>query len=198
MNSLSRPPKLVLASTSRYRRALLERYGVAFEAISPGVDETRLPNEEPIELAHRLARLKAEAVAARCPRSLVIGSDQLAACGRQVLGKPENEERCRDQLQLMSGQRVDFYTAVHVIDTEKPEHQAHLDVTTVQFRRLSNAEIQRYVARDKPFDCAGGFKVEGLGITMFERIDSQDPTALIGLPLIWLAGALRRGGVLLP
>lgn len=198
MNSLARAPKLILASTSTYRRALLERYGIAFETIAPGIDESRQPNEEPIELAHRLARMKAEAVADRFPQSVVIGSDQLAAYGRQILGKPVTEARCREQLRSMSGQRVNFYTAVHVIGTAKPVHEAHLDVTTVHFRGLSENEIERYVTREQPFDCAGGFKAEGLGITLFERIDSQDPTALVGLPLIWLAGALRRAGLALP
>jgi septum formation protein len=197
MNSPARAPKLLLASTSRYRRALLERFGLPFEALAPGVDETGLPNEEPMELAHRLARMKAEALAERHPHSIVIGSDQLATYGRLILGKPATEERCCAQLRDMSGQRVNFYTAVHVIDT-KANHEAHLDVTTVVFRNLTADEIERYVARERPLDCAGGFKVEGLGITLFERIDSQDPTALIGLPLIWLAGALRRAGLTLP
>jgi septum formation protein len=197
MNSPARTPKLILASTSRYRRALLERFEVPFEAMSPGIDETPHANEDPLDLAHRLARLKAEAIAARHPNTVVIGSDQVAACGRLVLGKPENEARCRDQLKTMSGQRVNFYTGVHVVNT-KADRESHLDVTTVLFRPLSDEEIGRYVAREKPLDCAGGFKVEGLGITLFERIDSQDPTALIGLPLIWLAGALRRAGLPLP
>lgn len=197
MNSPARVPKLILASTSRYRRALLERFGVPFETISPGVDETQQATEEPLDLAHRLARLKAEAIAAHHPNTVVIGSDQVAACGRLVLGKPDNEERCREQLNAMSGLRVNFYTGVHVVNW-KGDRESHLDVTTVLFRSLSEDEIARYVAREKPLDCAGGFKVEGLGITLFERIDSQDPTALIGLPLIWLAGALRRAGFTLP
>lgn len=197
MSNLARTPKLLLASSSRYRRTLLERLGLPFEAQSPGVDETRRLNEEPIELAHRLARSKAEAIAARHPSAVVIGSDQLAAMGRQVLGKPEDEERCRQQLKSMSGQRVNFYTAVHLIQP-KGDRESHLDVTTVQFRALTAEEIARYVAREKPLDCAGGFKVEGLGITLFDRIDSQDPTALIGLPLIWVAAGLRRAGFSLP
>ncbi len=197
MNSPARAPKLILASTSHYRRALLERFEVPFEAMSPGIEETPLANEEPLDLAHRLARLKAEAIAARHPNTVVIGSDQVAACGRLILGKPENEERCKEQLKTMSGQRVNFYTGVHVVNP-KGDRESHLDVTTVLFRRLSDEEIARYVARERPLDCAGGFKVEGLGITLFERIDSQDPTALIGLPLIWLAGALRRAGFPLP
>jgi septum formation protein len=195
--STPRAPKLLLASTSRYRRALLERFGLPFETLSPGIDEIRLPNEAPMEMAHRLARMKAEAISQRHAGAVVIGSDQLAAYGQQVLGKPDSEQRCRDQLRSMSGQRVEFYTAVHVIDT-KGSHHAHVDVTTVTFRPLKDDEIERYVTRERPLDCAGGFKVEGLGITLFERIDSQDPTALIGLPLIWLAGALRRAGFTLP
>jgi septum formation protein len=197
MNSPVRAPKLILASTSRYRRALLERFGVPFEAMAPGVEETQQAHEEPLDLAHRLARVKAEAIAARHPNTVVIGSDQVAACGRLVLGKPETEERCREQLKTMSGQRVSFYTAVHVVNS-MGDRESHLDVTTVLFRPIVDEEIARYVAREKPLDCAGGFKVEGFGITLFDRIDSQDPTALIGLPLIWLAGALRRAGFALP
>lgn len=197
MSSLARSPKLLLASTSPYRRALLERFGLPFEALAPGVEESRQANEEPIELAHRLARMKAEAIAARYPQAVVVGSDQLAAYGRQILGKPGTVELCREQLRSMSGQRVNFYTAVHVIGV-KASHEAHLDITPVTFRNLTEEEIERYVSRERPLDCAGGFKMEGLGITLFERIDSQDPTALIGLPLIWLSGALRRAGFTLP
>ncbi|MGH8175830.1 MAG: Maf family protein [Steroidobacter sp.] len=190
--------RLVLGSTSAYRRQLLERLGVPFTAAASNVDETPLPGEAPIDLVHRLARAKAEAVAKRHRGSLVIGSDQMAVCGRDVLGKPGSGERAIAQLKSLSGQRVTFHTAVHVVNSDTGANEGHVDVTTVHFRQLTDDEIQRYVARDKPYDCAGGFKVEALGIALFTRVESQDPTALIGLPLIWVAGALRRNGFTLP
>ena len=122
--------------------------------------------------------------------SVVIGSDQVALFGREVIGKPGNPERCIEQLKMLSGQRLAFHTAVNVIHSDTGSNQSHLDITTVQFRKLTNEEIERYVARERPVNCAGGFKAEALGITLFDRIESQDPTALIGLPLIWLSGAL--------
>jgi septum formation protein len=129
---------------------------------------------------------------------LVIGSDQLAVCGREVLGKSGSGERAIAQLRTLSGQRVSFYTAVHVVHSDSGVNEGHMDVTTVHFRSLTEEEIVRYVARDKPYQCAGGFKIEALGVALFTRVESQDPTALIGLPLIWLAGALRRNGFSLP
>lgn len=190
--------RLVLASTSVYRRQLLERLGVAFTVAASNVDETSLPGESAIDLTHRLARAKAEAVAQRHRNSLVIGSDQLAVCGREILGKPGSGERAIAQLKSLSGQRVTFHTAVHVVHSDTGANEGYTDVTTVHFRTLTDAEISRYVARDKPYDCAGGFKVEALGVSLFSRVESQDPTGLIGLPLIWLAGALRRNGLALP
>jgi septum formation protein len=190
--------RLVLASTSPYRRQLLERFGQRFTVAAPDVDESPLPGETPIDLVNRLARDKAEVVARRSPKSIVIGSDQLALLGREVLGKPGNPERCIEQLKAASGQRLTFHTAVHVIRSDSGSNESHLDVTTVHFRKLGDDEIARYVARERPVNCAGGFKAEALGISLFERIESQDPTALIGLPLIWLSGALRRAGMALP
>jgi septum formation protein len=190
--------RLVLASTSAYRRQLLERLGIPFTVAASNVDEEALPGESAVDLVNRLARAKAEAVARRHPKSLVIGSDQLAVCGRDVLGKPGSGERAIAQLKSLSGQRVTFHTAVHVIHSDSAGNEGHVDLTTVHFRQLSEDEIKRYVARDKPYDCAGGFKVEALGVALFNRVESQDPTALIGLPLIWLAGALRRNGFELP
>jgi septum formation protein len=162
------------------------------------VDEVALVDEDPIALVHRLSRAKAQAVAERFPQAVIIGSDQCAVRGRVVLGKPGTVDRCVEQLKDASGQRVTFYTGVHVIDSKNRRHEAHVDTTTAQFRQLSDSEIRSYVAKDNPLDCAGGFKVEALGISLFERIDSQDPTALVGLPLIWLSGALRRAGFDLP
>jgi septum formation protein len=162
------------------------------------VDESPLPGESAVDLVGRLARTKAEVVARRHTHSLVIGSDQLAMCGRDVLGKPGSGDRAIAQLKSLSGHRVVFNTAVHIMLSDSGTNEGHLDVTTVHFRRLSDEEIRRYVTRDKPYDSAGGFKVEALGISLFDRVDSHDPTALIGLPLIWLAATLRKHGFSVP
>lgn len=190
--------KLVLASTSTYRKKLLERLGLPFTVAAPNVDETPLPGESAVELVRRLARSKAEVVAQRSTKSLVVGSDQLAVCGRDALGKPGSGERAIAQLKSLSGQRVVFHTAIHLVNSESGANEGYVDLTTVHFRQLSDEEIRRYVARDKPYDSAGGFKIEALGISLFDRVDSLDPTALVGLPLIWLSGALRRHGFTLP
>ncbi len=192
------PCNLVLGSTSRYRRDLLARLGLPFEVAAPAVDETPLPEESPHALALRLALAKARAVAALRPEAIVIGSDQVALFGREIIGKPGSPERCIEQLQRLSGQRLEFHTAVNVAHSDTGANESHLDITTVYFRKLTDQEIERYVARERPVNCAGSFKAEGLGITLFERIESRDPTAIIGLPLIWLAGALRRSGFALP
>jgi len=177
---------------------LLERLRIPFVTSGSDVDEQRRPDEDALALAQRLARAKAAAVAPRYPGSLVIGSDQVAVRGRIILGKPGDRERCLEQLREASGQRVLFHTGVELIDTRTGRQESHVDTTAVTFRKLDDAEIQRYVDAEQPFDCAGGFKCEGLGISLFERIDSQDPTALIGLPLIWVTAALRRSGLDLP
>jgi septum formation protein len=190
--------RLVLGSTSLYRKQLLERLGIPFTVAASNVDEEPLPGETPLDLVNRLARAKADAVAKRQTKALVIGSDQLAVCGREVLGKPGSGDRAIAQLKALSGQRVVFHTAVHLVDSSTGGNEGHCDTTTVHFRELTDNEIRRYVARDKPYDCAGGFKVEALGIGLFTRIESSDPTALVGLPLIWLAGALRRHGFQVP
>jgi septum formation protein len=189
---------LILASTSRYRRALLERIAPPFEVLSPDLDEAPLDGEVPRARAVRLSLAKARAVAERHPRAIVIGSDQVAALGDQVLDKPGDEATCRRQLSALSGRTAHFFTGCAVIGIDAEMRYEHLDTTTVNFRMLTDTEIRRYVAREKPLDCAGGFKVEALGITLFERVESADPTALIGLPLIWLASALRKAGYLLP
>ncbi len=189
---------LILASTSPYRRLLLERFGLPFEAARPAVEEEHVTGESPSDRAMRLAVAKAEDVAARHPGAVVIGSDQVAASGHKVLDKPGDALNCRSQLTTLSGSDARFYTACAVIGPAGSVRLVHLDTTTVYFRSLSEKEIERYVEREKPFDCAGGFKAEGLGITLFESIESKDPTALIGLPLIWLACALRRAGYALP
>lgn len=187
---------VILASTSPYRRALLERLGVPFEVVRPAASEEHLPREMPRDRALRLSGAKAKAVAAQRPDAVVIGSDQVASLGSRVLDKPGDAENCRSQLTALSGQTARFHTGCAVI--ANGERLVHLDTTSVQFRILTPEEIGRYVEREKPFDCAGGFKAEALGITLFESIESRDPTALIGLPLIWLASALRSLGYTLP
>jgi septum formation protein len=190
------PGRLVLASTSRYRRELLERLGLAFETAAPGVDETARPGETTDALARRLAQEKARAVAARFPQSVTIGSDQAADLDGTTLGKPGSAERAFAQLRACSGREVVFHTAVCVAAAGRELEFA--DRTVVRFRTLADAEIARYLEREQPFDCAGSFKSEGLGAALFEAIHNQDPTALIGLPLIALARALREVGFTLP
>ena len=190
--------ELILASTSPYRRTLLERLSLPFTAVAPGVREDPIAEELPADRALRLSLEKAQAVAARYPDAVVIGSDQVAAQGHQVLDKPGDETRARAQLTAVSGSSARFHTGCAVIGPRASVRLVHLDTTTVYFRALSTAEIARYVERERPCDCAGGFRAEGLGISLFESIESADPTALIGLPLIWLAGALRRAGFAVP
>lgn len=177
---------------------MLTRLGVAFEVIAPGVSETHIAGESPADRALRLAQEKARAVARQHPEAIVIGSDQVAAAAGGVLDKPGNAERCRLQLAALSGHSTRFYTACALCGEGAGVQRAHVDTTTVMFRELSADEIGRYVAREQPFDCAGGFKAEALGISLFDYIETVDPTALIGLPLIWLAGALRAAGYPLP
>jgi septum formation protein len=196
--SVTAAPTLVLASTSRYRRELLSRLGLPFEVQAPPVHERPVAGELPMDRALRLAEEKALAVAATQPEALVIGSDQVGAAENEVLDKPGDAARCRAQLARLSGQTARFYTACALIGLDTAVRQVHLDTTVVTFRTLTAAEIERYVARDQPYDCAGGFKAESLGIALLESIESCDPSALIGLPLIWLAGALRSVGCPLP
>jgi septum formation protein len=187
---------LVLASTSNYRRELLSRLGVPFRQQSPHVDETPQAGELPSQLAVRLAAAKARAVAADNPHALVIGSDQVADCAGRLLGKPGTIDNARRQLAASAGRDVVFHTAICLIDTHRPTPRelTAVDTTIVTFRPLAAAEIERYLQRERPVDCAGSFKAEGLGIGLFEQIASQDPTALIGLPLIGLCRLLREMG----
>lgn len=184
---------LILASTSPYRRTLLERIRLPFTTASPKVDELPRPSESPRALAQRLAIAKAEAVARLQPGAWVVGADQVAECDDDVLGKPGTAERARMQLAVCSGRVVTFHTAVRLMRAPG-EAYTHVDVTRVKFRVLSTEEIERYVELDNPLDCAGSFRSEGLGIVLFERIETDDPTALVGLPLLWLAGTLRKVG----
>jgi septum formation protein len=192
-----------LASTSTYRRELLGRLRLPFTCVAPGVDETRRRGEPPLAMVARLARAKAVAVALQHPAAWVIGSDQVAirvdaSLGELILGKPGSEARCVEQLRSCSGQTLSFVTAVAVLRHEG--HSAHefIDTTRVIFRTLDDGAIARYVAREAPLDCAGGFKSEGLGITLCESINGEDPSALIGLPLIQLSKVLRSVGYELP
>jgi septum formation protein len=189
---------LLLASTSRYRAALLGRFGLPFESTSPAVDEAEIAGEAPRARALRLSEAKAEAVASQYPEAVIIGGDQVAALGTRVLRKPGNASNCREQLRQLSGSAAEFHTACTVRCVSAALELTHVDTTTVALRTLANAEIDRYIEREQPFDCAGGFKAEALGITLFERMDSHDPTAIVGLPLIWLAGALRSAGFTVP
>jgi septum formation protein len=190
--------RLVLASTSRYRAELLRRLGVEFESCAPGTDETPVAGESPPARARRLAIAKAEAAADTRRVSVVIGSDQVAELDGTLLDKPGTAARAREQLLASSGRQVNFHTAVCVLDTRDGRRHVHVDHTCVRFRRLQEKEIARYVEREQPFDCAGSFKCEGLGISLFEGIDNTDPSALIGLPLIALARLLRGCGIALP
>ncbi len=189
---------LVLASTSRYRRELLARLALPFETAAPDVDETPRAGEAPRELALRLALEKAQAVAARKPQAIVIGSDQVADLHGQPLGKPGTHERAAAQLARMSGQTVLFHTAVAVVQASRGFAQSSLATVTVRFRALDAATIERYLLAEQPYDCAGSAKSEGLGIALLQAIESDDPTALIGLPLIRTAQLLRAAGLTLP
>jgi septum formation protein len=200
---LKSPPPLILASTSTYRRELLARLRLPFSSHAPGVDETRHAGERALALVTRLARAKAAAVALQHPDAWVIGSDQVAVRvdavqADLILGKPGTVERCTLQLQECSGQTLSFLTAVAVVRHGDRSAFEFVDTTRVAFRRLDDATIARYIAVEKPLDCAGGFKSEGLGITLCESIDSVDPSALIGLPLIQLSKVLRSVGFELP
>ncbi|PHM21403.1 MAG: septum formation inhibitor Maf [Curvibacter sp. PD_MW3] len=189
--------QLVLGSTSPYRRELLARLRLPFNVASPEVDETPLPNETPHDLACRLALAKARAVAARFPAAVVIGSDQVADLDGQPLGKPGTHERAVAQLRQMRGRVVVFQTAVAVVCTETDFAQTDLAPVRVRFRDLSDAEIEAYLRAETPYDCAGSAKSEGLGITLLESIENDDPTALVGLPLIRTSRLLRAAGLAL-
>lgn len=191
-------PVLILASTSPHRRLLLERLGLSFTAVAPGVDETRHPAETVAEMVPRLSRAKAEAVAAQHPGALIIGSDQAAEREGEILGKPGGHEAAVAQLRASSGKYVKFHTGLCVLDTRNGRRREYVDLTRVMFRRLTDAEIEHYLQAEQPYGCAGGFKSEGLGITLFDAIESSDPSALVGLPLIALARFLREAGLPLP
>ncbi|SFP18587.1 septum formation protein [Variovorax sp. PDC80] len=186
---------VILASTSRYRRELLTRLRLPFEVHAPEVDETPLPGETPQALAHRLALEKANAVAARFPDAVVIGSDQVADLAGESLGKPGDHARATAQLRRMRGQTLVFQTAVAVVCQATGFVQRDLAPVRVVFRQLSDTAIEQYLLAEQPYDCAGSAKSEGLGIALLEAIDSDDPSALVGLPLIRTARMLRAAGI---
>jgi len=192
------PRTLILGSTSRYRRELLDRLGLPFEVVSPDVDETPHPGERPADLALRLALAKARAVAARRPECIVIGSDQVADLDGEPLGKPGDHARATAQLRRMRGHSVVFQTAVAVVCTEAGFEQQDLAPVRVAFRDLTDIEIEDYLRAEQPYDCAGSAKSEGLGIALLDAIDSDDPTALVGLPLIRTCRMLRAAGLRVP
>ena len=191
----SPPPRLILGSTSRYRRELLTRLRLPFEVEAPGVDETPRPGEAPAALAQRLALEKARAVAARHPQDVVIGSDQVADLAGEPLGKPGDHAHAVAQLQRMSGQRVVFQTALAVVRRDTGFEAVDLAAVSVTFRTLSDAEIETYLRLDQPYDCAGSARSESLGVALLSAIDSDDPTALVGLPLIRTCALLRAAGL---
>ena len=177
---------------------LLRRFDIPFECSSPDIDETPGQNESPVDMVVRLAVGKAQSVANNNPGAIVIGSDQIAVFEDQIIGKPGSHRMASEQLLSFSGKAVEFLTAVSVCCTEREFREQHIDTTRVSFRDLQADEIERYLEIEKPYDCAGAFKAESLGITLFEGITSEDPTALIGLPLIQTASMLRRAGLRLP
>ena len=195
MQNPSAPP-VILASSSRYRRGLLERVLDDFEAVSPQVDETAAPGETPLALAGRLAREKAEAVSSRHRRALVIGSDQVAVLEDRVIGKPGDHSGAVDQLLAVSGKSLRFLTAVCVLEPLSRRRFEHVDTTDVRFRRFDRRLVETYLRHDQPYDCAGSFRIEGAGFVLLESVRTDDPTALIGLPMIWLAGCLLDAGYL--
>jgi septum formation protein len=190
---MAKPRRLVLASTSRYRKDLLGRLGLAFETAAPEVDETPLPGEAPPDTALRLAVLKARSV--RVPDAVIIGSDQVAALEGRRLGKPGAHEAALRQLRELSGKAAEFHTAVAVLDTASNAIESRIVPCRVKFRALDERRIEAYLRREQPYDCAGSAKAEGLGIALIARIDTDDPTSLIGLPLIALTEMLERAGL---
>jgi septum formation protein len=188
-------PQIVLASTSEYRRGLLARLGLPFEVASPHVDETALPNEAPPDTARRLAEAKARAVVARFPQAIIIGSDQVAVLGQVTLGKPGDHANAVRQLRAMRGKEVVFHTALCLCDAASGRAQTRVVPYYVRFREYSDAQVEHYLQREQPYDCAGSARCEGLGIALIAEMRGDDPNALVGLPLIALTEMLAAQGV---
>jgi septum formation protein len=195
---MAQPRRLVLASTSRYRKELLARLALEFAVAAPHVDERPLGGEAPAETALRLATLKAQAVRAAHRDALIIGCDQVATSGGRALGKPGDHARAAEQLRALSGKSADFHTALALLDAANARLQTEVVPCRVHFRELDDARIERYLRREQPYDCAGSAKAEGLGIALIARIETEDPTSLIGLPLIALTAMLERAGLPVP
>lgn len=192
------PTQLILASTSRYRKALLEKLALPFECAAPEVDESPLPGEPAEVLVARLALAKASAIADRFDQGLIIGSDQVCVCDGQILGKPGTVENAVAQLMAAQGRSVTFHTGLCVLDAASGRAEQLVEPFTVHFRTLDEAALRRYVEAELPLDCAGSFKCEGMGIVLFKGLEGRDPNALIGLPLIGLIELLARHGLTLP
>lgn len=191
-------PEIFLASSSPYRRGLLDRFLDEYEAVSPDIDESNPDGLDPASLATHLARKKAEAVSANIHRALIIGADQLAVLDDRVLGKPGNHARAVEQLMAAAGKTITFLTAVCILDPVTRKRYEHTDTTKVRFRQFDIRLAESYLRHDQPYDCAGSFKLEGAGFVLFESVQAEDPTALIGLPMIWVADRLLALGYLLP
>ena len=192
---MEQPRRLVLASTSRYRKALLQRLGLQFEVAAPGLDEQALLQEAPAETALRLSESKAKCLEKAFPDALIIGSDQVASCGGERLGKPGDHASATRQLRSLSGRAADFHTAVALLDAKSGKTQSRVVPCRVTFLRLDDRMIEAYLLREQPYDCAGSAKSEGLGIALIARVETEDPTSLVGLPLIALTGMLGRAGL---
>jgi septum formation protein len=191
-------PQILLASASRYRQGLLDRFLDDYETVTPDIDESPQADEDPETMASRLARSKAETVSSKNRDALIIGADQLAVLDDAVLGKPGDHQKAAEQLMAAAGKVVTFLTAVCVLDPVTRGRHEHIDRTTVRFRQFDRRLADAYLRHDEPYDCAGSFKIEGAGFVLFESVSTDDPTALIGLPMIWLAGTLQKLGYLLP
>jgi 7-methyl-GTP pyrophosphatase len=188
-------PPIILASSSKYRAQLLETIDLSFTPSSPDIDESPTPNESPQALVERLSLAKARALSKTYNNHLIIGSDQVASLNNSIITKPGNHDRAKEQLTACQGNTVCFYTGLCLLNSHTGKHQITTVATEVTFRPLTNQQIENYLNREKPYDCAGSFKCEGLGITLFESINSTDPNALIGLPLIALTSMLKNEGV---
>lgn len=195
MQRVSSHYPLILASSSPYRREILSRLGIEFSSVSPEIDESPGEGESPSDLVSRLAVEKALAVALSHPRALIVGSDQVATLDEHILGKPGNHQRAVEQLHLLSGKRVTFFTSLCLLNSDSGERQLCCEPYHVVFRELNGEEIESYLRKEQPYNCAGAFKSEGLGACLFKRMEGDDPTSLIGLPLIQLVNMLRNQGV---
>lgn len=187
--------KIILASSSFYRRQLLQKLGIHFDSANPEIDESALPNESAQDLVIRLAEAKAAKLAPRFNNHLIIGSDQIALFEQKIIGKPHSHNRAIEQLTQFSGKEVIFITGLCLLNSKTNHYQLSIERCTVKFRKLNQKQIESYLTKEKPYDCAGSFKVEGLGIALFESIDTEDPNTLIGLPLIRLTDMLIKEGV---